>query len=113
MTRKNKFSPKNITIIACLFFIMLALLANGILSLKKSSEKGIAQTLSYQAPEKKYLLKLHDGYLAVYNEGEEIPLQITGISEHSLCNFDHEQLSLGVIVVGDMELAMRLEDYGS
>lgn len=113
MREKVKFSKKNIAIIACMFFIMLAFVANGISKLQKSSEYKYAPTVSQQMAEKKYVLKLYDGKVAVFKEGSDKPMQITDISEHSLRNFDYEQLSLGVIVVGDVELAMRLEDYGS
>lgn len=112
MREKIRFSRRNMTIIACIFFILLAFIANGISQLQKN-EKNYTPTVSQQITEKKYLLKLYNGKIAVFNEKSEQPIQITDISEHSLRNFDYEQLSLGVVVIGDIELAMRLEDYGS
>ncbi len=113
MQGKIKFSKRNITIIACMFFIMTAFIANGISHLQKSEEREYTPTVSQQITEKKYILKLYNGKVAVFKEGSDTPSEITDISEHSLRNFDYEQLSLGVVVIGDIELAMRLEDYGS
>ncbi|MBR5479569.1 MAG: hypothetical protein IKU84_05275 [Clostridia bacterium] len=101
------------TIVICLFFIMTAFIANGILHLQKTSEVNKNITVPEQVTDTKYFLKLYDGKIAVFRDGSNMPVQITDISEHSLCNFDHEQLTLGVTVIGDIELAMRLEDYGS
>lgn len=113
MSEKVTLSKKKLTICICLFFVMTAFIASGISHLQKTETKDYAPTVSQQIAEKKYVLKLFNGKVAVFNDGSDSPIQITDISEHSLRNFDYEQLSLGVIVEGDVELAMRLEDYGS
>lgn len=107
------FSKKNTAIAVCLFFVMTAFIANGILHLQKTSEANGSITVPTQVTDVKYLLKLYDGKVAVFREGRDTPVRVTDISEHSLRNFDYEQLTLGVTVIGDIELAMRLEDYGS
>ena len=113
MAEKVVKSKKNITIGVCMFFVAVAVLAGGVSNLQKNEEQKQAQVVSEKHDERKYILKLHNGKLAVFNEGENIPAQITDISERTLRKFDYEQLSEGVVVVGDVELAMRLEDYGS
>lgn len=113
MAEKVKKSKRNVTIGVCMFFIMLAFVAGGISNLQKNSEKKHVRAVSEQPGERKYILKLHNGRVAVFNEGESVPAQITDISGRSLREYDHELLTEGIIVVGDIELAMRLEDYGS
>ena len=113
MKEKVVLSKKNTAIAICLFFIMTAFIANGILHLQKSSEAINDVTVPAQITDVKYVLKLYDGKVAIFCEGADAPIRITDISAQSLRNFDYEQLSLGVVVIGDIELAMRLEDYGS
>lgn len=109
MNRKK--SNNKVSVAICMFFIMLAFVVSGVSRLQQ--EKMATPAISQQKTENEYELKLHNGKLAVFKEGDDTPLKITDISEHSLRNYDKRLLIKGIPVTGDIELAQLLEDFGS
>ncbi len=108
----NKKTQNKISIAFCMFLIMLAFVVSGVSRLQQSQET-TTPVISQKKIENEYELKLLNGRLAVFKTGENTPLKITDISEHSLRNYDKRLLIKGIPVTGDIELAKLLEDFGS
>jgi len=65
-------------------------------------------------PKEKYIMKLYNGNLAVFDAKDpETPQFVTGIDERTLRDTDRDAFEKGVPVYSDEELASLLEDYGS
>lgn len=60
-----------------------------------------------------YLLKDHEGKLAVFFYGEEQPREVFEVYISTLPEYDQGQLNEGVPVKDYEELLIRLEDYSS
>lgn len=115
-------SAKKITVSACALFIMLGFVAGGVSRLweYEAEEKKIAETsapLPEAEPtknEEKYILKILDGIVVVFNEADMTrPIIVTDIYAGTLRHFDREQLNNGIAVSGDFELQSLLEDFSS
>ena len=115
-------SAKKITVSACALFIMLGFVAGGVSRLweYEAEEKKIAETsapLPEAEPtknEEKYILKILDGIVVVFNEADMTrPIIVTDIYAGTLRHFDREQLNNGIAVIGDFELQSLLEDFSS
>lgn len=79
-------------------------------------EVSAAPTISMQTPPtgSGYVLKLHDGYLAVFDaERPDMPLRRTDIPASSLRHYDRELLTRGIPLATEEEVLLRLEDFGS
>ena len=63
-------------------------------------------------PQAKYLVKEHMGMVAVFSEGGQI-IKLTDFPVSTLPKADREELSKGVAVDSDVELALLLEYYSS
>ncbi len=123
MEEKKRFSKRDISLIVCMFFIMLAFVVNGVVQVRDyaESKKPGARSVAAQQPvvdknegKTRYTVRLYHGTIAVFNDGNpDTPIQITDISQDTLRTYDKEQLESGIIVYGDTELAMILEDFGS
>ena len=71
-------------------------------------------TETTNGPKEKYIMKLYNGALAVFDADDlNEPQYITGIDERTLRDKDREAFAKGVPVYSDEELASLLEDYGS
>lgn len=103
-------SYKGISIGICMFFIMLAFVINGIARLRKIEDTSPAIA---QRDLEVYELKLYNGRIAVFYSGENDPITVTDISEHTLRSYDKELLKEGIIASDSIELARMLEDFGS
>ena len=80
------------------------------------NDPSVAPTVSEQAVHvvSGYVLKLHDGYLAVFDaERPDIPLHRTDIPASSLRHYDRELLTVGIPLATEEEVLLRLEDFGS
>ena len=115
-------SAKKITVSACALFIMLGFMAGGVSRLweYETEEKKIAEVSAplpepeTVKPKEKYILKILDGIVVVFNESDMTrPIIVTDIYAGSLRHFDREQLSEGIAVNGDFELQSLLEDFSS
>lgn len=115
-------SAKKITISACALFIMLGFMAGGVSELWEY-ENEVTNTAEVSAPlpepeepkpEEKYILKILDGIVVVFNEADMTrPIIVTDIYAGTLRHFDREQLSEGIAVSGEFELQTLLEDFSS
>lgn len=103
-------SYKGISIGICMFFIMLAFVINGVARLRNSEE---ATPAIAQRSSEVYELKLYNGRIAVFYSGENDPITVTDISEHTLRNYDKELLKKGITAKDSIELTRMLEDFGS
>ncbi len=108
----EKKRKRNTSVAICLFLIMLAFVVNGVARLQ-NSEESATPVISNEQIHNEYELKLYEGYLAVFKKGNNTPVKITNITEHSLRNYDKRLLIKGISVSGDIELAKLLEDFGS
>ncbi len=115
-------SAKKITVSACALFIMLGFMAGGVSELweYETEEKNITEVSSpipepeTVKPEEKYILKILDGIVVVFNETDMTrPVIVTDIYAGTLRHFDREQLNEGITVSGDFELQTLLEDFSS
>ncbi len=115
-------SAKKITVSACALFIMLGFMAGGVARLweYETEEKKITEVSAplpepeTVKPKEKYILKILDGIVVVFNESDMTrPIIVTDIYAGSLRHFDREQLSEGIAVNGDFELQSLLEDFSS
>lgn len=116
---------KRITVSACALFIMLGFIAGGVSKLwdfesaaeqkKAENTAAIAELPTPEViPDTKYVLKIEDGIVVVFNEADMTrPIIVTDIYASTLRHFDREQLTCGVIATGDFELQSMLEDYSS
>ena len=74
----------------------------------------IVPTLQTQELPSGYLIKLHDGHIAVFDAADpDTPIHLTNIPASSLRHYDRELLVVGIQVLNEEELLMRLEDFGS
>lgn len=115
-------SAKKITVSACALFIMLGFMAGGVSQLweYETAEKSVAEVSAPipepkpVIPEEKYILKILDGIVVVFNETDMTrPIIVTDIYAGTLRHFDREQLNEGIAVSGDFELQTILEDFSS
>ncbi len=115
-------SAKKITVSACALFIMLGFVAGGVSELweYETEEKNITEVSApipepeTVKPEEKYILKILDGIVVVFNESDMTrPIIVTDIYAGTLRHFDREQLNEGIAVNGDFELQSLLEDFSS
>lgn len=115
-------SAKKITISACALFIMLGFMAGGVSELweYENEATNIAEVSAplpepeEPEPEEKYILKILDGIVVVFNESDMTrPIIVTDIYAGTLRHFDREQLSEGIAVSGEFELQTLLEDFSS
>lgn len=60
-----------------------------------------------------YIIKNFRGKVAVFRNGDEIPINITDTEIDSLPDFDNQQLQIGVYAANERELKRLLEDYCS
>lgn len=60
-----------------------------------------------------YVIKNFNGSVAVFEEGNDKPFKITGVSVNTLPYADQEVLKNGIIVNSQSELTRLLEDYCS
>ena len=115
MDMSKKRNYRNISLTICMFFIMFAFVINGVAKTKKEEQKTEAHHALQQEDikENKYIIKIYNGKLAVFENKSDKPFFITEISERSLRNYDREMLANGIFANSDIELAMLLEDFGS
>ena len=115
-------TAKKITVSACALFIMLGFLAGGVSQLweYETEEKNIAEVSApipepeSKKPKEKYVLKILDGIVVVFNESDMTrPIIVTDIYAGTLRHLDREQLNKGIAVNGDFELQTLLEDFSS
>lgn len=117
-------SAKRITAAACALFVMLGFIAGGVSRLweyeteaeMSSATEAAAPAPSQQElpPQEKYVLKIEDGIVVVFNETDMTrPIIVTDIYASTLRHFDREQLTEGIVANGDFELQSMLEDYSS
>ena len=115
-------SAKKITISACALFIMLGFVAGGVSELWEYENEvtNIAEVSAplpepeEPTPEEKYVLKILDGIVVVFNESDMTrPIIVTDIYAGTLRHFDREQLSEGIVANGEFELQTLLEDFSS
>ena len=79
-----------------------------------SETKAAEETGEEPQKEGKYIMKLYNGSLAVFDAKKpDTPQYITGIDERTLRDADRKAFEKGVLVYSDEELASLLEDYGS
>ncbi|MBQ8004407.1 MAG: hypothetical protein IJ299_04875 [Oscillospiraceae bacterium] len=113
---------KRITVSACALFIMLGFVAGGVSQLwefESETEATIVESALPAEPEKpehneKYVLKIQDGIVVVFNESDPTrPIIVTDIYAGTLRHFDREQLSQGIVANGEFELQSMLEDFSS
>ena|GEM_PF-1147826 len=64
-------------------------------------------------PEREYVVRAHQGYMAVFRPGENVPLEITDTRVSSLRRADQLLLREGIPVRGAEALAMLLEDFSN
>ncbi len=115
-------SAKKITVSACALFIMLGFMAGGVSELWEY-ENEATNTAEVSAPlpepeeakpEEKYILKILDGIVVVFNESDMTrPIIVTDIYAGTLRHFDREQLNEGIVANGEFELQTLLEDFSS
>lgn len=115
-------SAKKITVSACALFIMLGFMAGGVSELWEY-ENEATNTAEVSAPlpepeeakpDEKYILKILDGIVVVFNESDMTrPIIVTDIYAGTLRHFDREQLSEGIVANGEFELQTLLEDFSS
>ena len=123
-------SAKRTTIAACTLFIMLGFVAGGVSQLieyeasQKNADTSEASSsvTDIEKPEEeiaetppdKYVLKIEDGILVVYNERDMLrPIIVTDIYASTLRHHDRAQLTMGVVANDDFELQTMLEDFSS
>jgi len=115
-------SAKKITVSACALFIMLGFMAGGVSELweYENEATNIAEVSAplpepeETKPEEKYILKILDGIVVVFNESDMTrPIIVTDIYAGTLRHFDREQLSEGIVANGEFELQTLLEDFSS
>lgn len=114
-------SKKRITISACVLFIMLGLLVNGIVKTRdeKETSNTSAPVSSVIQPEAKedeqhYIMKIEDGIVVVFSDADTTrPIMVTDIYASTLRNYDREELERGISVENERELHALLEDYSS
>ena len=59
-----------------------------------------------------YLVKAHEGHLAVYDwEVQDTPVEVTDIDIRLMRQVDRERMERGIQVTGDETLARVLEDF--
>lgn len=76
--------------------------------------KGIGQTAGFDGAENGYMLREHEGHVAVYYAGfDKIPAVVTEIEIGHLPEADRKMLSEGLEVGTREELLLLLEDLGS
>lgn len=113
---------KRFTVAACALFVMLGFLAGGVSRLWEH-ETEITKTTETSAPieetkplpaEEKYILKIEDGIVVVFNESDmSRPVIVTDIYAGTLRHLDHKRLTDGIVATGDFELLSLLEDFSS
>lgn len=126
MENKVAFTKKQTALIICMFFIMMALIVNGVVYVRDHSDhRGEAKPEQQDVPvhadivaresgEKQYVVRLYHGNIAVFgSENPDSPLYVTDITQDTLRTYDKEQLETGITVYGDTALSMILEDFGS
>ena len=117
-------NTKRITVAACALFIMLGFIAGGVSELwelESSTASPDIPAVSTEdtevpesIPENKYVLKIQDGIVVVFNETDmNRPIIVTDIYASTLRHFDREQLTTGLCANGDFELQKMLEDFSS
>lgn len=117
-------SAKRITVAACALFVMLGFIAGGVSRLweyETEAEMSDATEAAAPAPsqnelppQEKYVLKIEDGIVVVFNETDMTrPIIVTDIYASTLRHFDRAQLTEGIVATGDFELQSMLEDYSS
>ena len=103
-----------------LFFTLAAILVGSCLSaglvfvLEQREESPLpAQEQAEQIPvgEYQYILKEHEGHLAVFLKGKDEPEMVFDVLVRFLPEYDRGQLSQGVYVKDYEELIQRIEDY--
>jgi hypothetical protein len=72
-----------------------------------------AETAELKEPEDMYIIKEHDGRVAVYTAGETEPEFVLDVLVRYLPDLDREQMQEGVPVKDYDELVALLEDYSS
>jgi hypothetical protein len=60
-----------------------------------------------------YLIKEHDGKIAVFKEGLQIPVMVLDKWVRHLPDYDRIQMAAGIEIFSEEELAARIEDYTS
>ena len=74
----------------------------------------LASSADFQTePDYLYIIREHDGRVAVFARGEETPEMILERLVHHLPTYDRIQLREGVRVYSQEELQERIEDYTS
>ena len=96
--------------IACALFAVFSIVQ----LLHRPRQLQIVPTLQTEEIPSGYLIKLHDGHIAVFDAGNpDTPIRLTNIPASSLRHYDRELLAVGIPVSTEEELLMRLEDFGS
>lgn len=75
--------------------------------------KNIESSVSETQAEIGFILKLHDGELAVFRGNSETPYKLLGVSSSVMSDYDREQLENGIFVQTQTELNRLIEDYTS
>lgn len=103
---------KCVAIILTGFVLLASVIASANFELK---EEKLTQTLSEQKANnnKEYVVKNHNGYVAVFKEQSNSPMLKTDTLVNSLPYDDQEKLQNGILVQGDTSLRKCLEDYCS
>ena len=116
---------RRLMISASALFITLGFLVIGIAqSAKKEnfeldntdiiSEPASASKEQVIPPQEKYVLKIEDGIVVVFNETDMTrPIIVTDIYAGTLRHLDRKKLTDGVVAVGEFELQTILEDFSS
>lgn len=78
--------------------------------LVKTVEKNAAEA-DFKTP--RYIIKVLDGYLAVYVPTSAKPVQLTDIDMRSLRLNDQKIIAKGVPIYSEQQLCEFLEDFGS
>ena len=58
-----------------------------------------------------FLLGIHNGYIALWKDGNEDPVEVFPFRAEMLPRVDHEKLSHGIRIDSANELAQLMEDY--
>lgn len=107
MNKKNIF-------IALLFIILIAVsIGSALGSNQISTNNATNPTESSTEEHRIYIVREHNGMVAVFQKGEDNPFKITDTYVSSLPNADRNSLSVGIQVDTKEELRKLLEDLCS
>lgn len=107
-----------ISAVLCIFTLSFAIF---VLTASKSSNHQIDKrnptqfrTQNHTSETSGFLLKEHDGYIAIYSAGQwNTPTMLTKIEVSSLRKVDRDMLEQGISAKTESEMLALLEDLGS